>query len=65
MVLDNQMSDYTEMYTFLYDKVDDYGGGNTANIILAIAEAQSKDALVVDKEIVFASLLIQLINIIR
>jgi DNA polymerase III delta prime subunit len=65
MVLDNQMSDYTEMYSFLYDKVDDYGGGNTANIILAIAEAQSKDALVVDKEIIFASLLIQLINIIR
>ena len=65
MVLDNQMNDYTEMYTYLYDKVDDYAGGNTANIILAIAEAQSKDALVVDKEIIFASLLIQIINIIR
>jgi replication factor C small subunit len=65
MVLDNQMNDYTEMYTYLYDKVDDYAGGNTANIILAIAEAQAKDALVVDKEIVFASLLIQIINIIR
>jgi DNA polymerase III delta prime subunit len=38
MVLDNQMNDYTEMYTYLYDKVDEYAGGNTANIILAISE---------------------------
>jgi len=65
MVLDNQMNDYTEMYTYLYDKVDEYAGGNTANIILAISESQYKDSMVVDKEIVFASLLIQIINIIR
>jgi replication factor C small subunit len=65
MVLDNQMNDYTEMYTYLYDKVDEYAGGNTANVILAISESQYKDSLVVDKEIVFASLLIQIINIIK
>jgi DNA polymerase III delta prime subunit len=65
MVLDNQMNDYTEMYTYLYDKVDEYAGGNTANVILAISESQYKDSLVVDKEIVFASLLIQIINTIK
>jgi replication factor C small subunit len=65
MVLDNQMNDYTEMYTYLYDKVDEYAGGNTANVILAISESQYKDSLVVDKEIVFASLLIQIINNIK
>jgi len=49
----------------LYDKVDDYASGNTANVILTIADGLSKDALVVDKEIVFMSTIIQILNIIK
>jgi DNA polymerase III delta prime subunit len=65
LVADNKLNDYSEMYTMLYDKVDDYAKGNTANVILTIADGLSKDALVVDKEIVFCSTIIQILNIIK
>ena len=64
-VADNRLNDYAEMYSMLYDKVDEYAAGNTANVILTIAEGISKDALVVDKEIVFMSTIIQILNIIK
>jgi len=64
-VADNRLNDYSEMYSMLYDKVDEYASGNTANVILTIAEGISKDALVVDKEIVFMSTIIQILNIIK
>ena len=63
-VPDNRLNDYSEMYSMLYDKVDDYAAGNTANVILTIADGLSKDALVVDKEIVFMSTIIQILNMI-
>jgi hypothetical protein len=64
-VADNKLNDYSEMYTMLYDKVDEYATGNVANTILTIADGLSKDALVVDKEIVFMSTIIQILNIIK
>ena len=64
-VADNRLNDYSEMYSMLYDKVDEYASGNTANVILTIADGLSKDALVVDKEIVFTSTVIQILNIIK
>jgi len=64
-VADNKLNDYSEMYTMLYDKVDEYAAGNTANVILTIADGVSKDALVVDKEIVFMATIIQILNIIK
>jgi DNA polymerase III delta prime subunit len=64
-VADNKLNDYSEMYTMLYDKVDEYASGNTANVILTIADGVSKDALVVDKEIIFMATIIQILNIIK
>ena len=64
-VADNRLNDYSEMYSMLYSRVDEYASGNTANVILTIAEGLSKDALVVDKEIVFMSTIIQILNIIK
>jgi replication factor C small subunit len=64
-VADNKLNDYSEMYSILYDKVDEYAAGNTANVILIIADGLSKDALVVDKEIVYMSTIIQILNIIK
>ena len=63
-VADARIQDFTELYTFLYEKVDDYGSGNTSNIILILSESQHKDALVVDKEITFMSCIIQIVGII-
>ena len=62
-VADSRIQDFTELYTFLYEKVDVYGGTNTSNIILILSESQHKDALVVDKEITFMSCIIQIVGI--
>ena len=62
-VADSRTQDFTELYTFLYEKVDEYGGSNTSNIILILSESQHKDAMVVDKEITFMSCIIQIVGI--
>ena len=38
-----RISDFTELYSFLYEKVDEYGKDNTSNIILILSESQHKD----------------------
>jgi replication factor C small subunit len=63
-IADSRVQDFTEFYTYLYEKVDEYASGNTSNVILTLAEGQSKDALVVDKEITFMATIIQINNII-
>tara|TARA_B110000459_G_scaffold164622_1_gene181912 strand:- start:494 stop:1441 length:948 start_codon:yes stop_codon:yes gene_type:complete len=63
-IADSRVQDFTEFYTFLYEKVDEYGGSNTSNIILILSESQHKDALSVDKEITFMSCIIQIVGII-
>ena len=60
-VADSRVQDFSEMYSYLYETVDEYGGSNTSNIILILSESQSKDALVVDKEITFMSCIIQIV----
>ena len=60
-VADAKIQDFTELYSYLYEKVDEYGGSNTSNIILILSESQHKDALVVDKEITFMSCIIQIV----
>jgi len=62
-IADSRVQDFTEFYTYLYEKVDEYGGSNTSNIILILSESQHKDALVVDKEITFMSCIIQIVGI--
>jgi replication factor C small subunit len=63
-VADSRTQDFTELYTFLYEKLDEYGGSNTSNVVLILSESQHKDALVVDKEITFMSCIIQIVGII-
>ena len=60
-IADSRVQDFSELYSYLYEKVDEYGGSNTSNIILILSESQSKDALVVDKEITFMSCIIQIV----
>ena len=65
LVLDNRLNDFTELYAYLYEKVDDYAAGNTASVILSLAEAQYRDSMVVDKEICFMAGVIGIIGIIK
>jgi len=62
-VSDARIQDFTELYSYLYEKIDDYASGNTANVILILSESQHKDALVVDKEITFMACVIQIVNL--
>jgi replication factor C small subunit len=57
-VADSRVQDFSELYSYLYEKVDDYAQGNTSAVILELAQGQHKDALVVDKEICFMATLI-------
>jgi replication factor C small subunit len=62
-VQDSDVSRYERVFRYLYDHVDDYASGNVAEAMIAISEAQDRDARVVDKEINFMHLIIDLIQI--
>jgi replication factor C small subunit len=65
LIADNRITDFTEIYSYLYDKVDDYAKGNIANVILALADATAKDAIVVDKEITFCACMVSILQILK
>lgn len=60
-IADSRIQDFTEIYTYLYEKVTDYGHDKTAAVILLLAEGQYKEAQVVDKEIQMMTTLINII----
>jgi hypothetical protein len=64
VIADSRMQDFTELYTYLYEKVNDYAGDHTSSVILLLAEGQYKEAQVVDKEITFVATLINIIGVI-
>ena len=63
-ILDSKATDFSDLYTLLYEKVDDYAGENTANVILVLGDGVAKSAVAIDKEIIAAATLIQILNII-
>jgi DNA polymerase III delta prime subunit len=62
LIADNYVKDYNELFRFLYDNIDRYASGFISSIILIIADAQYKDAFVVDHEINAMSMFIQIIT---
>lgn len=64
-VADSRIQDFTDLYTYLYEKVDDFASGNTSAVILLLSEGQYKDALVIDKEICFIATIIQIVGTIN
>jgi replication factor C small subunit len=65
LVADSEISKYEKVFRMLYDSVDDYAQGNVAAAMIKISEAQHRDALVVDKEINFMHLVVDLIEVTR
>lgn len=61
IIADSKVRDYTPFYRFLYDNVDEYANGKVGNTILKIADAQYKDASVVDKEINVMAMLLEIL----
>jgi replication factor C small subunit len=62
VIADSKVRDFTPMYTFLYDNLDEFATGHIGGAILIIAEAQFKDSHVVDHEINIMAMFVQLLN---
>jgi len=61
-IADSKVKDFTPLYTFLYDNLEEFATGHIAAMILIIAEAQFKDATVVDKEINIMAMFVNIMN---
>jgi DNA polymerase III delta prime subunit len=64
LIADAKIRDFTDLYALCYEKVDEYGKGNISGVIRAIAEAQKYDSQVVNKEINFMSMIIDVLQVI-
>ena len=53
LLADSQVTDFSDGFRLLYDTLDDWASGHTAESILVLAEGQRDDIVVVDKEINF------------
>jgi replication factor C small subunit len=62
IIADSKVKDFTPLYTFLYDNLDEFGTGKIASVILIIAESQYTDSHVVDKEINIMAMFVKLLN---
>ena len=62
IIADSKVRDFTPLYTFLFDALDDFATGHIGPCILIIAESQFKDATVVDKEINIMAMFVNLLG---
>lgn len=61
-LIDSKVTDFSDLFTMLYDKVDEYAAENTSNVILLLSDGQYKCSSAIDKEIPTAATLIQILN---
>ena len=61
-IADSKVKDFTPLYRFLYDNLDEFATGAVSAAILIIAEAQYQDASVVDKEINIMAMFVKLLT---
>lgn len=62
LLADSQVKDFTALYRFLYDHLDDFATGHIAGVILVLAEGQYQDSFVPDKELNVMATFIKIIN---
>ena len=65
LLADNSIRDYSDCFRLLYDNVDEYGTGHIAEVIIILARYEQSDTQVVDKEINFMAMLIELLGVIK
>jgi DNA polymerase III delta prime subunit len=63
-LIDSRVTDFSELFTLLYDKVDEFASNNTANVIIALSQGQANHFQSIDKEISMAACLIEINNLI-
>jgi DNA polymerase III delta prime subunit len=62
IIADSKVRDFTALYRFLFDNLDEFATGHIAPVILIVAEAQYQDAMVVDHEINAMAMFVKLLN---
>ena len=62
IIADSKVKDFTALFTFLFDSLDEYAQGHIGPAILIIADAQYKDVTVVDKEINVMAMFVNLLG---
>mgnify|MGYP003110785637 FL=1 len=65
LLADAKVTDFAEGFRLLYDTIDDWAVGHTAEAILTLAEGQRDDTVVPDKEINFMATMVKLLTIIK
>jgi len=65
LLADSKVTDFADGFRLLYDTLDDWAAGHTAECILTLAEGQRDDIVVVDKEINFMATMVKLLTIIK
>ena len=59
-LIDSRVSDFTDLFKLLYDTVDDWGGDNIGNIVIALSQGQTNHFHSIDKEIAMAGCLTEI-----
>jgi len=62
ILAESSQSDFTSLYSFLYDNLDEFAQGSIASVILILAESQYTEASAVDKELHVAAMFVKLLN---
>lgn len=65
IIADSHVKDFTALYRFLYDNLEEFAVGHIATVILILAESQYQDSFVVDKEIHVSAMFIKLLDEIK
>ena len=64
-IADSRVRDFTALYRYLFDEIDNYAKGHIASVILILAEQQYQDTFVVDKELHMMATIVKLLNEIK
>ena len=65
LLADSKVTDFADGFRLLYDTLDEWAVGHTAECILTLAEGQRDDIVVVDKEINFMATMVKILTIIK
>jgi DNA polymerase III delta prime subunit len=65
LMADNSVRNFSDFYSYLFEKVDEFAPNNTTEAVVILADSQFQDAQVVDKEIAFAACIIKLLKAIK
>ena len=65
MIHANGVRDFSEFYSFLYENLDNFSEDVQPMVILQLADAQHRDAFVVDKEINFSACIYNILKLFK